>query len=319
MQVRFRRIAVLAALLAVAAGFGPAPRSAHAAGASIKAVVNGEPITTNEVSERARLLSLSSRMSGPALERAALEELIDDKLKIQEGKRVGVEIPDAQVEAAFGSIAQRMKITPAQLAAGLGSRGVGAAGLKSRIRTQMLWQQLVMGRFNRSVNISDSAIVDALTKKQGSKEAAQQVGKDGKTAEYNLQQVVIVVPQGAGADARMKEAEALRAKVTSCDMLPAAVKAINEASVKPFGKRTEDELPENFRGLLADVPVGHLSKPQRGPIGIEMVAVCEKRDLAGDFQVRSKVEEELRAQEGEIFARRYVNDLRRVAVIDYRK
>lgn len=319
MQVRFRRIAVLAVLLAAFAGLDLTSNAAQAASASIKAVVNGEPITTNEVAERARLLRLSSRMSGPALERAALEELIEDKLKNQEGKRVGAEVSDAQAEAAFASIAQRMKISSAQLAAGLAQQGIPASGLKARIKTQILWQQLVMGRFNRSVNISDSAIVDALTKKQGSKEAAQQVGKDGKTAEYTLQQVVIVVAQGGNADARMREAEALRAKVTSCDMLSGAVKAVSEATVKPLGKRTEDELPENFRGMLADVPVGRLSKPSRGPIGIEMVAVCEKRELAGDFQVRSKVEEELRAQEGEIFARRYINDLRRVAVIDYRK
>ncbi len=322
MQHRLRRlgpiVATVAALLAPVLVAG----AAQAAGATIKVVVNGEPITTNEVTERAKLLRMTNRMATASVDRMATEELIDEKLKLQEGKRVGVEVSDAQVDQAFGSIASRLKISPAQLAQGLASQGISANNLKTRIRAQILWQQLVVGRFNRSVAISDQQIVDARAKKQPSAKdaaAATTPDKEGTTAEYTLQQVVLALPQGVSLEARMREAEALRAKVTSCDGLVEATKGVREAIVKPLGKRTEDELPEAFRGLLASVPVGHLSKPNRTPLGIEMAAVCTKRELKGDFQVRSKVEEQLRAEEGEVFARRYINDLRRIAVIDYRK
>ncbi|MER2607227.1 MAG: SurA N-terminal domain-containing protein [Siculibacillus sp.] len=290
-----------------------------AAQSTIRVVVNGEPITSNEIAERARLLRLTSKTTGASVERAAMEDLVEERLKIQEGKRVGVSVTDAQVEAAFASIAGRLKIPPAALAQGLSQQGIPPSNLKQRLKAQILWQQLVVGRFNRTVSISDSQIVDALAKKSGAEKAATDAAS-GSTAEYTLRQVVLVVPQkGGNAEARMREAEALRARITTCDGLVDAVKPLPEAMVKSLGKRTEDELPEAFRGLLADVPVGHLSKPQRTPIGVEMVAVCEKRGLTGNFQVRSKVEEELRAQEGEVFARRYIIELRRMAVIDYRK
>ena len=281
-------------------------------------VVNGEPITSNEIAERARLLRLTSKTSAASVERAATEELIEDKLKLQEGKRVGISVNDAQVDAAFASIAGRMKISPAMLAQGLAQQGVGAKNLKDRIRVQILWQQLVVGRFNRTVTISDSQIVDALSKKESSGKAPEK--GTGKTTEYTLKQVILVIPKKGGNDAaRMREAEALRAQITSCDQLIAAVKPLHEATVKNLGKRTEDEMPEQFRGLLGDVQAGHLAKPMRTPVGVEMVAVCERRDLSGDFEVRNKVEEELRQREGEVFARRYINDLRRIAVIDYRR
>jgi len=325
MQARLRRIGSVATIASALLLGGFSLGSAHAAGASIKVVVNGEPVTTTEIAERARLLRLTNHMSGASVDRMAMEELVDERLKVQEAKRVGVEVSDAQVEQAFAGIAAHLKISPAQLAQGLASQGVSAANLKARIRTQILWQQLVVSRFNRTVNISDSQIVDALSKKQnepatgGKNKAAAKPEGEGTTAEYTLQQVILAVSKERSPEARMREAEALRAKVTSCDGLVDLVKAIPESMVKPLGKRTEDEMPEVFRGLLADVPVGHLSKPNRTQLGIEMAAVCEKRELKGDFQVRSKVEEELRTQEGEVFARRYINDLRRIAVIDYRK
>ena len=311
-----RSFVAVAVIAALSGGFLAATAPARAA-SQIRVIVNNEPITSNEIAERARLIQLTSRTSAASVERAALEELIDDKLKLQEGKRVGVSVNDAQVEAAFASIAQRLKITPAQLAQGLGQRGISPKNLKDRLRVQIIWQQLVVGRFNRTVQISDSQVVDALAKKEGSTKATGQ--SDGKTTEYNLKQVVLIIAKGGGEAGRMKEAEALKARVTTCDGLVEAVKSVPEALVKNLGKRTAEELPEQFRGLLAEVPVGHLSKPQRSPVGVEMVAVCEKRDLSGDFQIRNQVEDELRAKEGEVFARRYVNDLRRIAIIDYRK
>jgi len=313
------RFSTVLAALACVAGLGFASIAPASAASQIRVVVNGEPITSNEIASRARLLRLTSRTSAASVERAATEELIDDKLKLQEAKRVGISASDQQVDAAFASIAGRLKISPAMLAQGLAQQGVGAQSLKDRLRVQIVWQQLVVGRFNRSVSISDSQIVDALAKKESSGKAPAAKG-NGKTTEYTLKQVILVIPKKGGNEgARMREAEALRGRITSCDQLTAAVKPLDEAIVKNLGKRTEDELPDQFRGLLADVPAGRLAKPMRTPIGVEMVAVCERRDLTGDFEVRTKVEEELRAQEGEVFARRYVNDLRRIAVIDYRR
>jgi peptidyl-prolyl cis-trans isomerase SurA len=313
-----KTIAATALLVALtsAVALGPA-----GAASVIRAIVNGEVITSNEVTSRMRLMQLSSHQTGASLERAALEELIDDRLRMQEAKRVGASVPDAQVDAAFASIAQRLKISPEMLAQGLGQRGIDTKSFKARLRAQIAWQQLVVARFSRTVNISDGQIVDALAKKEGgNRDAATTKTGTGTTAEYTLQQVVLVVAsKGGSPEARTREAEALRGRISSCDQLVGAIRGLGEATVKPIGKRIEDELPPAFRGLLADVPVGHLSKPVRTAIGVEMLAVCEKRDLAGDFQIRSKVEDELRNREGEVFARRYINDLRRIAVIEYKK
>ena len=322
MQRRNRAAAIAVILAAAAIAFLTSADGARAQ-TSIKVVVNSEAITSNEISTRARFLRMVDRSTTAAsVERAAMEELVEEKLKLQEAKRVGVTVPQTQVDAAFASIAARLKVTPAQLTQGLSAQGISPETLKSRIRTQIIWQQLVMGRFSRQINVSDGQIVDALTKKDGGKGA--QAAASGSTAEYNIQQVVMIVRSKGGdatgdAGARMKEAEALRAKVSGCTGLVDAVKPFKESLVKNLGKRTADELPENFRDELAKLEVGKLSKPSRSAVGVEMLIICDKRDVAGDFSIRSKVEQELRNQEGEVFSRRYINDLRRIAVIEYKK
>ena len=317
MQSR-NRAGAIAGLFAAATIAFLASTAGVVAQSAIKVVVNGEAITSNEISTRARFLRLVDRSTtGASVERAAMEELVEERLKLQEAKRVGMDVSPGQVEAAFAGIAGRLKVTPAQLAQGLGQQGISVDTLKSRLKTQIVWQQLVVGRFSKQINISDSQIVDALGKKDPAK--ATSAG-GGTSAEYTLQQVVLIVPaKGGDVGGRTKEAEALRARVDGCDSLVETVKPMKEALVKNLGKRTAEELPEGFRDELAKMPVGKLSKPSRSALGVEMLIICAKRDVTGDFSIRSKVEQDLRNQEGEVFARRYINDLRRIAVIEYKK
>ena len=321
MQSRIRATAIAGFLAGATFAFIASTAGALAQSA-IRVVVNGEAVTSNEISSRARFLRMVDRTTtGASVERAAMEELVEEKLKLQEAKRVGIEVSQAQIDAAFGSIAQRLKLAPAQFAQALSAQGISPETMKSRIKTQMVWQQLVMGRFSRSINITDSQVIDALAKKDGKGKAdAGAAAGAGTTAEYTIQQVILIVPaKGGDAGARGKEAEALMARVSGCDGLVAAVKPLKEALVKNIGKRTADELPEQFREELGKMEVGKLSKPQRSALGLEMLMICNKRDVGGDFSIRSKVEQELRNQEGEVFSRRYLNDLRRIAVIEYKK
>jgi peptidyl-prolyl cis-trans isomerase SurA len=300
-----------------------APGTALAQSA-IKVVVDGSAITTNEINERARFLRLVHKTYGQSeLTNAAMEELVDDKLKMNEAKRIKIDTSDAEVEAAFGKMAAGMKATPAILTQALAQQGVNAKTLKARIKAQITWQRMVVQRFSRTISISDSAVVDALEKKsatgKGDTPDKNAVAK-GTTTEYTLQQITMVVPKqppGMGA-IRMKEAETLRAKVTSCDQLVDAVKSYKETVVKSIGKRTADELPEQFKSLLTGVAIGHLTKPTPGASAVEMLAVCGTREIQGNFEVRKDVENELKEQEGQLLARRYLAELRRQAIIDYK-
>jgi peptidyl-prolyl cis-trans isomerase SurA len=286
----------------------------------IKAVVNGEPVTANEVQQRARFLHLIQRdIPNATLESNALEELIDEKLRFQEAKRRKLTISDQQVEGALGNIAARVHLSSAQLVAGLQQSGIDPATLRNRLRGQIIFQQMVMGRFDASSAVSDQDVVKALQEKEG---------KDGKTSqstgmsnEYAVQQIIFVVPAAAGkggAESRMREAEKLRSSFSGCENIQAETHAFKETVVKNLGRRTDEELPQAFVAVLGQTPVGKLTKPQITPNGVEMLAVCDKREVKGDLLERAKVVDSLREQKGQLVARQLNQDLRKYAVIQYK-
>ena len=317
----WRRFATGTVAVALALGLWAATASDVRAQSTIRVVVNGTPITSNEINQRARFLRLiDRRLGGASLTRKAQQELIDEKLQFAEAQRLKLVATDQMVDAAFASIAQRVKLTPANLSRALTQSGVDPNTLRTRLRAQMLWQQAVMQRFRQQIRIADSDVVEAIRAQQkaGDKAANEQA----KTVEYRLQQVILVVPASQRASAlpnRRREAEALRARVNGCDGLAAATASLREAVVKNVGHRTDTELPENFAALIAETAVGKLTKPVETTNGLEMLAICDRKELQSDFSIRSKVESDLRQQQGELLTRQYMQELRRFAVIEYKR
>ena len=69
-----------------------------AAQAQVVAVVGGEPITAVDIAQRTRLIQLSTQKSPPRQE--VLDELIDDKLKVQLSKRYIADVPKREIDIA---------------------------------------------------------------------------------------------------------------------------------------------------------------------------------------------------------------------------
>src|SRR5437763_4786150 len=101
--------AVAGALLLAGPMLLAAPRQAAA---QIAALVNGEPITVVDIAQRTRLIQLSTQKAPSRQE--VLDELIDDKLKVNLSKRFIAEGPKREIESSYASIARRTGMTTAQ-------------------------------------------------------------------------------------------------------------------------------------------------------------------------------------------------------------
>ena len=112
-------------------------------------MVNGEPITAIDVEQRTKFTVLSTQKT-PARQ-DVINELIDEKLKIKEAKRWGVDIPDSEVDTTYSSMAGRMRQSAEQLTQNLAKSGIAPNTLKARIRADLAWQQLVRGRYRESL------------------------------------------------------------------------------------------------------------------------------------------------------------------------
>ncbi|MCV0425687.1 MAG: peptidylprolyl isomerase [Roseibium sp.] len=306
--MRLRFVPVLIGLALITATPFSAP--AHAA---IKVIVNDVPITDYDISQRSRLITLTQRKSGAAAKRQAEQELIDDQIKLGEAERVGVEVSQSEVDGAYNNIARNVKMSPAQLSKALGSGGVKPATLKARLKAQLAWNQVLRRRFSGKIEVNESDIIAALQKKD---EADRQ-----KSVEYDLKRIIVVVPKnssGGFKSKRKQESNKIRSAFNGCEDAGSVLGQYSEVVVKPIGRRLETELPQQMREEIQALEPGKLTKPSTTPVGYEMIAICGKREIASDIAVRTELENDLRAKEGESQSRRYLMDVRRRATIIYR-
>ncbi|MCK7614199.1 SurA N-terminal domain-containing protein [Roseibium sediminicola] len=306
--MRLRLVPVLLGL----ALFLTAPLSQQAQ-AAIRVIVNDMPITDYDISQRARLITLTQRKSASVAKRQAQEELVDDHVKLAEAERMGIDISQSQVDSAYGNIARNVKMSPGQLSKALGQGGVKPETLKYRLKAQLAWNQIVQARFRGKIEVDESDIIAAL--KKTDEEDRQ------KSIEYDLKRVIVVVPKsssGGFKSKRKRESDQIRAAFNDCENPGAVLGKYSEVVVQPIGRRLETELPENMRKEIAALQPGKLTKASTTPVGYEMIAVCGKREIASDIAVRTELENELRAKEGESQSRRYLLEIRRRATIIYR-
>ncbi len=299
---------VFAALIALAlVGVGG---SESWAASSIRVKVNDQPITSYDITQRAALLRLSGAKGG---EKAAIDELIDETLQFIEGAKRGISVSEARVDQAIANIAGNMKMSPAQLKKALGQQGVDIATLRRRIKSQMVWQQIIQAkmRFESSVKSSD---VTAALFQEGNPEKF-------KTTEFTLQQIVFVVPSGSSAslaDQRRREAEAFRLRFPGCDKSIDQAKLLKGVVVRSIGRRTAEELTGPDGKEVLNTPVGKTTRPVKTDQGFNIVAVCATRELQTDAAVRTETETKLLLEKNKDLGKEYLAELRKKAVIEYR-
>ena len=278
---------------------------------SVAVMVNGEAITNFDIEQRMKLSALSGQQAN---RQAVIEELINEKVKIKEGKKFSVDPGASEVESAFSSMSSRMRLSSDQLVAQLATKGIRPDTLKSRLKADMVWNALVRGRFKSSLQVGEKEI-DALVQSAGGPAEAE-------AFEYQMRPVVLVVPRGAGAgvaESRNKEAEGLRARIQSCDEANQTFKSMQNATIRDTVIKTSADLPPTLRELLDKTPIGRLTPPEVTRQGIEMVALCARKPTKVDTPKKREARDKMFAERFEAKSKSYLQEVRKGSMIEYRQ
>jgi peptidyl-prolyl cis-trans isomerase SurA len=278
---------------------------------SVACMVSGEPITNLDIEQRTKLNFLTTRQQMPRQQ--VIDQLIDEKVKIKEAKRFGVDPTATDIDQSYGSMAQRMRISPEQLTKSLESQGIRPESLKARLKAEMVWSSLVRGRYKESLQV-------------GEKDVAERVKEGGEASqveafEYKMQPIVLLVPRGsppATTEARKKEAEVLRERVQSCEAANSFFKSMQNGTIRDPVTRTSADLPAPLRELLDKTPVGHLTPPEITSKGVEMVALCERKATTIDTPKKREIREKMFAEKYETKQKAYLAEIRKAAMIECR-
>ena len=240
----------------------------------------------------------------------AKEELIEERLKLQEAKRLSVLASDEDVDRVIGGIAERNKMKPEQFAQHMKGMGVDISTMKARFKAEISWREVVRRRFGQQIAITDRD-VDRLI-------ATAPAGED--TVELQLQRIVVPMPAKIDQKLiaqRVADAEAISAKFDGCKSAP-AIAASAGAKFEDLGTKSPSSIPEPMRSLLLNAGDGEMLPPSVGERGIELWAVCGRKVVKADEQKRETAQNELRQKEFEILAKKHLKDLRQDAAIEFR-
>jgi peptidyl-prolyl cis-trans isomerase SurA len=279
----------------------------------VVAMVDGEPITALDIEQRAKFIQMSTQKV-PARQEV-IDALIDEILEIREAKKFGIDVPQSEVDASYASVGTRMGADVPKLNEILAKGGASPETLKHRIRADYAWGALVRGRYKSSLEVADTDVEAQLQLHKPDE-------KDQVGYEYSLRPILLVVPRGApdaAFEARKREADALRVRFVSCaDGIPFA-RALREVAVRdPLTKYSADLAPA-LRDILDKTDTGHLTPPEQTAEGIQMFALCGKKENKTDTPGRKEVREELGLQKFGAQAKRYLAELRRGAMIEYKQ
>ena len=279
--------------------------------AQVVAVVNGEPITAVDIAQRTRLIQMSTQKAPSRQE--VLDELIEDKLKVQLSKRYIAEIPKREIENSYATIARRAGMTTAQFTQATKEAGISPEALKSRIHADFVWSQIVRGKFQGSLQVGEKEVE---VKMQASNK------QDSPNYEFTLRPVLFLVPRGAPAtavEARKRDAEALRARFQSCDEGLRTAATLPDVAVRAAIKRQSADFGQQQRDLLNNTPVGKLTPPDITANGVEVFAVCGKAPAAGDTPAKRQVRDEMFNERYQAMSKKFLKELRSQALIEIRQ
>jgi len=161
----------------------------------IAAVVNEDVISLFDLQSRIDLLIATSNQKNTPENRRrharqVLNQLINEKLQIQEAKRLGIKVSDKEVNRAFATIARRSKMTPKKLTEYLAQINVDKDVLMNKLRAQIGWGRTVNQLFRSEISIGSEEIDDIIN----------EISKSKGKPEYLVAEIFLAIdkPENAG-------------------------------------------------------------------------------------------------------------------------
>ncbi len=243
------------------------PPAAAQSEQSIVVLVNDDPITLYDIEQRQRFLAVTTQAQpSPALKKQATDMLIEERLQIQQAKKLGLTPDESTVNKVLTGMAQKNNMTPEALGSALGQMGVNIKTLRDRVRAQVAWQEVVRRKFRRDVVIGDADVDKALSGGGG--------GEAEEKTTLQLRQVKYQIPSNADQSTiakQLAEMETVRAKLQSCGKVSTLTQGMKGLTVKTLQDQLASSLSQPSRLLVMNAKVGQMTPPTLSGSAIEAV------------------------------------------------
>jgi peptidyl-prolyl cis-trans isomerase SurA len=205
--------------------------------------------------------------------------------------------------APFPAVAQQFSDAPT--AASGGDAGwLTAEQLRPQVAQSL--RQMQAGQISNPIRVSGGYMIVALID-----------ARDGQVSEqYTLQQ--ITVPASRVTDATRGQLEQARGRIQGCQNLSSATDGVEGAVITDLGSIAAGGLIAQIREALSGVEPGQASEVVETAAGLQIFVVCSREMAGAGIPTTQQIENELRNQQLNLAARRWLRDIRSNATVEVR-
>jgi peptidyl-prolyl cis-trans isomerase SurA len=255
------------------------PSLASAQGTRVLARVNDDAITDFDLSQRVLFaIRTTGLQDSPDLrQRMAaqiLRQMIDEKLQIQDAKKLGLKPSDAEVQQRVGDIERAAGMGRGQFKQYIQSVGVPIDIALQQIEAQIAWNKIIRRKVRPQVDVSEAEIDDALNRSR------QNIGK----TESRVAEIFVPVDRADLADESRRSADRIVDQLKRGAPFGAVAQQFSQGATSSAGGELGWVLPgtldPTLDAAIDKLPVRQYSEPVRSASGWHILYVIDRRPFA---------------------------------------
>ena len=280
-------------------------------GWKVAATVNGEMVSNKDLQERANLFVLTTGMPINAKNKKLVTEkvmqnVIDEKIKMQEAAKQNVFISDEEVKEAYRSFEKSNGIPAGKFQSVLREYRISNATFMSQIKANLLWNKLIGKRMAQNIDVSVKEVEDEFLR----------IKKDMDTPKYMVSEIMI---KGKDAEHIDELVEILR----NDPRFELYAAQFSQAASAPSGGKlgwvAPGQLPQVLDSAIRRLKTGQVSDAilYRSDYYIfKMDKIYNPKTSKQDMPTEDEVRAFIKDRKVDEQANKYIRDLRNRAVVE---
>ena len=325
---------LLAAILAaLALCLARPPELAYAAGQGVVAVVNDQPITERDVSQRISLMqALGEERGAPVTRQAALGMLVDDVIKRVEAKRYGMDATDVEVTKQVERLAGGMKIGGDELVARLRKQGITESAFRNYLAAQIGFNRLIASRYRNEIKVEPADVDRKLAEiKKTADSRIAALSNDPRLRPitvYALLEIEFPIEKDEAIAAQLLQSRAVEAatvasRIKGCKSARQAASGVYNVKIGKQIEADASKFPPQLKSALDKAGVGKAIGPMRSKNGLQLIAFCGVQKLTPpkpkfEMPTREQARALLINEKYDKYEGDYLRDARKKIYVEYR-
>lgn len=296
-----------------------APLNGRAMSEQIAAIVNQDAISISDVNDRMRLIITSSGLANnpeimAKLSKQVVNSLIEEQIKLQEARRLELEITEEEIAQGFAAIAGQNKFEPEQFTEILKRSGINKATMERQIQAQIAWTKIVQSVVRSQVSVTDKDIEDGIARRRANK---------GRV-EYLVAEIFLPMEnaQDAGNVQQLANRLVGQIKAGQAPFFRVAQefsKAAGASNGGDLGWVQQGQLVKEVDAVLKTMAKESVSQPIRSSNGFHILFLRDQRQITDEtLPSADEMKQIIGNQRLDRAQRRYYQDLKAGAFIENR-